>query len=682
MSSDVAGTSQQVRPDVEAAAPAAAPKPVVPILGGLLVLVLVATAIGLVLGGGAYTPPAVGIVDSGPVVGWLLPLLRAVALAAGIASFGWLGYAAFIGAQQRGGLLGTGALADVKRAGAAAGVWALASLVTALFSLANVLGTPLAEAIRPAVIGQYAWAIPTTRAYLMAALFAGGIWVGVRYARSLAAAAGWFVLAAAALAFAPLAGHSAGYGNHDLALTSGVAHTWAAAVWAGGLLALAVHAWRHDPGVTQAAGRYSNIALIAVGFLALTGVGNAYTRMDTVSDLWNSGYGRLVFIKTAILLVLMALAAVVRRRLAPRLGEQRRLVAGLVAMELALLAVAGGLAVALTQTPYPSVESSPLTVAEQLLGREMPDAPTWSSLILGWQFEPLFLIGGVIAAALYIAGVMRLRARGDSWHPGRTISWLLGVSAIIWATNSGVAIYSEVTFSAHMFGHMLLSMIAPILLVMGTPITLALRALRPAPDGRRGPREWIVWGINSPLAKFITHPIWVLLVFTVGLYGLYYTPLFGWLMGSHMGHLAMQLHFLFAGYLFAYVILGLDPAPRVLAPWLRLLMLLVAMGLHAFFAVPIMMSDIVFAGEWYTLVQPPWVDDLVGDTRLAGGIAWGIAEVPALLLMVVLGVQWARSSEREARRFDRQSERDGGAEMAAYNERLKAMNEAASRRGE
>ncbi|MCB9411602.1 MAG: cytochrome c oxidase assembly protein [Actinobacteria bacterium] len=658
------------------------PRPAFGILGALGAVLLASTAIGLLIGGGAYTAPAPGIVDSGPFVGWVLPLLRASALAAGIATFGWLGYAAFLGPQQRGGLLGTGALADVKRAGTAAGVWTVAALAAALFSLANVLGTPLSEAIRPAVIGQYAWAIPGVRAYLMAALFAGLIWVGSRYARSLAAAAGWFVLALAALSFAPLAGHAAGYGDHDLALTSGVAHTWAAAAWAGGLLALALHAWRHDPGVTQAAARYSNIALISVAFLALTGVGNAYTRMDTVSDLWNSGYGRLVFTKTIILVVLVGLAAVVRRNLAPKLGEQRRVLAGFVGMELLLLAVAGGLAVALAQTPYPRAENSPLTVAEQLLGRQMPEAPTWSSLILGWEFEPLFLIGGVISAALYVAGVMRLRARGDSWHPGRTISWLLGVAAIIWVTNSGMAVYSQVAFSIHMFQHMLLSMIAPILLVMGTPITLALRAINPAPAGRRGPREWIVWAINSPVAKFVTHPLWVLFVFTFGLYGLYYTSLFGWLMGSHMGHLAMQIHFLLAGYLFAYVILGLDPAPRVLAPWVRLLMLLVAMALHSFFAVPIMMSDIVFAGEWYSLVQPPWVDSLVSETRTAGGIAWGIAEVPALMLMIVLGIQWARSSDREARRYDRQADRDGGAELAAYNERLRAMNEAASNRGE
>ena len=172
------------------------------------------------------------------------------------------------------------------------------------------------------------------------------------------------------------------------------------------------------------------------------------------------------------------------------------------------------------------------------------------------------------------------------------------------------------------------------------------------------------------------------MIFTIGLYGLYYTSLFGWLMGSHLGHLAMQVHFLLAGYLFSYVVLGLDPAPRVLPPWMRMLMLLIAMALHSFFAVPIMMSDVAFAGDWYSQVQPPWVDSLVTQTKTAGGIAWAIAEIPSMMLLIALGVQWARSDEREARRSDRQAARDGGAELAAYNERLRRMNEAAARHGE
>lgn len=647
-----------------------------------LTVALLGAGAGLIIGGGRYTPPAAGLTDAGPLVEWGLVAARTLSIAAGVAAFGWLVYAAFLGPQRRGGMLGTSGVVDVRRASRAAVVWCIASVAAAGLSLSVILGSPLSQALQPDVIGLYAWDVPPVRAFLMSAVAAAAVAVGARLATSLAAAAAWAVVAAAGLAFPPLAGHAAGYGDHALALTSGVAHMWAVAAWLGGLLALAFHAWRHDAGVAEAARRYGKLATAAVALLALSGIGNAIPRLDTFSDLWNSGYGRLLTLKVLVFVVALGVAATVRRRLAITLEHKRPAVAGLVATEVILLALAGGMAVALAQTPYPRVQNEAATVVELLLGREMPPAPTLSSVIFGWQFEPLFLVGGVVAAAVYVAGTVRLRTRGDSWPVGRTIAFLLGIAALIWATNSGLAVYSPVSFSIHMGQHMLLSMIAPILLVLGTPITLALRAIPPAPAGRRGPREWIVWGINSPLARFVTHPIWVLLVFTVGLYGLYYTPLFPWLMGSHLGHVLMQVHFLLAGYLFAYVVLGLDPAPRTLPAWLRLLMLLIAIALHSFFAVPIMMSDVAFAGEWYSQVQPPWIDDQVAETRIAGGVAWSIAEIPALILMVVLGVQWSRSDAREARRKDRQADRDGDAELAAYNERLQAMERAAQRRGE
>lgn len=181
--------------------------------------------------------------------------------------------------------------------------------------------------------------------------------------------------------------------------------------------------------------------------------------------------------------------------------------------------------------------------------------------------------------------------------------------------------------------------------------------------------------MHTPVAKFVTHPLWALFVFTIGLYGLYYTSLFGWLMTSHIGHVAMQLHFLAAGYLFSWVVIQTDPLPRDLPHWQRLLLALVAAILHSFFAVPIMMSDTAFGYEWYSQVQPPWLDDLVADTRDAGGIAWGIAEIPTLLLVLAVSVQWARDDTREAKRRDRRVDRDGDAELAAYNENLRRLAE-------
>jgi len=225
-----------------------------------------------------------------------------------------------------------------------------------------------------------------------------------------------------------------------------------------------------------------------------------------------------------------------------------------------------------------------------------------------------------------------------------------------------------------MLQHMTLAMLAPVLLVLGAPATLALRALRPSRSGDRGPREWVVWGLHSPVSKLITHPVFVLAISTFGLYGLYFTGLFPAMMGSHLGHVLMQIHFLVSGFLFYWVVVGVDPMPRLVPYWAKLILLLIYLSLHGFFAIALMMTGEPIGAEWFGQVQPPWITDPLADTYLGGGIAWGFGEIPTLIVLVAVAVQWARSDERTARRTDRAADRDGDAELKAYNERLARMN--------
>ena len=151
-------------------------------------------------------------------------------------------------------------------------------------------------------------------------------------------------------------------------------------------------------------------------------------------------------------------------------------------------------------------------------------------------------------------------------------------------------------------------------------------------------------------------------------------------MSSHLGHVLMSGHFLVAGYLFYWVIIGVDPLPRPLPYWGKLVMLLLSMVVHSFFALPIMSATTPIAAEWFASVQPPWLTDLVADTRLGGGIAWGFGEIPAFIVLVALSVQWARDDTKIARRRDRQVDRVGDHELDAYNERLARLAEADSAR--
>jgi cytochrome c oxidase assembly factor CtaG len=277
--------------------------------------------------------------------------------------------------------------------------------------------------------------------------------------------------------------------------------------------------------------------------------------------------------------------------------------------------------------------------------------------------------------------VWALRRRGDAWPLGRTISWLLGMLVIAWATFGGLGVYSHVLFSAHMASHMLLSMVAPIFLVLGAPMTLALRTLPgPRQPGEVSPRAMLTAFLHSRLSRFLTHPLIGPALFIGSLYGLYFSGAFETLMRNHWGHPVMELHFLAVGVLYYYVLIGVDPAPRAIPPIVRFGMLLVTVPFHAFFAVSVMSAHEVFAGDYWRSLDRPFRTDLLADQYLGGGMAWAMGEIPLVLVMGAILVQWFRTDAREAKRFDRSESRTGDEQLEAYNARLRDLAEHGRRR--
>lgn len=641
----------------------------------LVVVVLASTAVGLVLAGGSYQEPLAGLPDPGPLVGWGAPILRALTDVASIAVVGWILAAAVLDPSGRDGVVSRIGRTDLRRAAGAAAVWAVLALLSMLFELALVLGIPLTQAMTPDIIGTYANEVPTTRALLVTALIGVIVCVGVFLTATTGGAVGWLTLALVATSLPALAGHSSSLGDHALAMSAGVVHAVAAVLWIGGLFALAVHAVRRETPLLRPVQRFSSIAVVAIVLVAVSGFANAYTRLDNGGQLVTTGYGIVVLAKTALVVGLGALGWVMRRRVIPTLDNASRAstfvrTAG---VELVVMALTLGLGVALASSPPPRVEVVYDTFGESLLGFPYPPAPTFADVVLAFRFDALFLAACVVAGVLYLAGVVRLRRRGDAWPVLRTVSWLVGVAIVLWTTNAGIAVYAQVSVGWHMVQHMTMTMMAPIFLVLGAPATLGLRVLKPAHGTERGPREWLVWFLHSWVTRVLTNPFYVFIVYVIGLYGLYFTPAFGFLMGSHVGHVAMQLHFIVSGYLFYWVLIGIDPRPRPLPYWARFVMLLLALSVHGFFAVALMMGTQPLAIEWYSLVQPPWITDPMEDTLDGGQVAWGLSEVPSIIVLIVIAVQWARSDEREARRTDRQADRDDDAELRAYNTRLAKM---------
>ncbi|WP_229053853.1 cytochrome c oxidase assembly protein [Aeromicrobium sp. Leaf350] len=626
-----------------------------------------ALVVAMVLGGSAPEPAAVGLPDPGPLVGWLVPGASLVADVAGIAVVGFLVAASVLLPSSKDDAQGL-AVDAVRVARRAAWVWVVSTVVLYFATAADLFAVPLTDLDRN-VLTAVTRDSEIGRSIVLQAAGALVLAVVLRWTIGVRALAGWSAFGLVVMLPAALTGHAASGGSHSLASVSLYLHVAGVAVWVGGLVALGWIARRGSRRLEAAVARYSTLALWCFVVVGVSGVLNASVRATSIDELVGSAYGRVVMVKALAFVVLGAFGWWQRRRIVAAGSGFARL-AG---TELLVMLGTIGIAVALSRTPPPAGEVL-LTPAEDLLGGPMPAAPTLERMLTSFYPSGIGMAVVGLGTALYVAGILVLRRRGDSWPVGRTIAWVLGMVVVSWATMGGLGTYSHVMFSAHMVSHMLLSMVAPIFLVLGAPVTLALRALPgPRQPGEVSPRGMLTAALHSRVATFLTHPIVGPVLFIGSLYALYFTPLFDTLMRSILGHVGMELHFLAVGTLFYYVIIGVDPSPRRLVPLARFGLLLVTLPFHAFFSIVIMSASVPTGESYWLALDRPFRTDLLEDQYLGGSISWALGEVPLLIVMLALLVQWFRSDLREQKRVDRAADRDDDAELKAYNERFKAL---------
>ena len=330
-----------------------------------------------------------------------------------------------------------------------------------------------------------------------------------------------------------------------------------------------------------------------------------------------------------------------------------------------------GIAVGLSRSAPPQsreLAQEVLSPAQVLTGYPLPPELDFARWFTEWRMDWLWVAFAALAGAAYIAGLLKLRKRGDKWSVLRSISWFIGLLALVYITSGGPAVYGAVLFSAHMVEHMALMAIAPLFLALGSPISLALQALTPRGDGTRGIREWILVLVHSKYSKLVTHPLFAAANFSGSLILFYYSPAFNFAMRYHVGHELMIIHFTLVGYIFIQSMIGADPLPSRAPFPLRLLLLLATMAFHAFFGVSLMMATGLLSGEYFGNMGRPWGDGALVDQQTAGGIAWGVGEIPTLAIAMGVAYMWSKSDARETKRSDRAADRNKDADLGAYND--------------
>ena len=541
-------------------------------------------------------------------------------------------------------------------------LWVITSIGNLLATLANIFESDITEVLKLTIIRSFITQV--TLGKLLAYQIVISLLVFVLSSRvKRNGGAFWLMLLALSGQLAPVfQSHSSSLGSHSLAIGSLVIHVTALTFWIGSVIALRLMVTEDQ---ALAFPRVSTIALWSSFAVVLSGVVNAWTRLR-ISDSWFTTYGALIALKVVLTISIFIFASKVRKGIDLQ---------WLLPFEIGLMSLILGIGSVLNR--FTPEETAPATFdrVRELTGISMPQPPTLSRVFFEYEANGLILGLLVFATALYIRGVVALSRRGDKWPVGRTISFAIGISLLDYATSGGLGLYAHFSFQYHMIAHMVLSMIAPIAIILSAPITLALRTL---PIGRdkeeRGIRGLLINFLHSKPTSIWTHPLVALAIFDGSLFALYFTPLFGNLMTGHFGHLIMDLHFIAAGLLFFHVIVGIDPNPRKVHHLVRVVILLAAMSIHAFFSIALMSANDLIDGGYYQLLDRPWSTDLLSDQKVGAAIGWAMGEIPIVAALIATFIQWMRSDAREAKRADKRSATDL-AEYNAYLEKLAARED-------
>ena len=547
--------------------------------------------------------------------------------------------------------------------------WLLVSALYVIVQVSYLLDQPLAASLDLTVIRSYLTQTSLGKAYLIQII--GILILLLIPLRRLLGSYISLLIALIAITAPVFQSHGSSSGNHGLAIGALIIHVIALSFWVGGLFGLTQLSKQQK---LIALPRFSEIALWSAITVVISGAATAWTRLDSL-QAWQSKYGVITLVKISLAFTLVGFGALHRRWI---IKSDYPSVFRLITAEIGVMftTVFVGSWLSTVNPPDREIISTPALL---VTGMEMPAPPTFSRVLLGYEADGLMLGLLIFLVALYIKGVVILTKRGDKWPVGRTVAFALGISAVDFATSGGLGLYSHFAFANHMMAHMVLGMIAPIGIVLGAPITLALRTL---PLGRNqqesGIRGMFIELLHSKLSKFYTNPVVALAIFDGSLFALYFTPLFGNIMQGHSGHFFMSLHFLLAGFLFFQVLIGIDPLPRKVPHIAKIIVIFAAMSIHAFFSISVMSATTLLDNGYFELLQRPWATDLLADQKLGGSIGWAMGEVPILLALLATFLQWLKADKNEAARIDRAADRAAAMgeddDLARYNNYLAQLN--------
>jgi putative copper resistance protein D len=221
---------------------------------------------------------------------------------------------------------------------------------------------------------------------------------------------------------------------------------------------------------------------------------------------------------------------------------------------------------------------------------------------------------------------------------------MAGVAVLCVAVVSGLASYDDQVFAVHIIQHLLLMMVAPPLLALGGPVTLAIQA------AKRPLQVRIVRLLHHPVVRFLAMPLVGALLYYASMYASLLTSFYPYSLHHDLVHNISHVVMFVIGCLFWWPMVGVDPLPRRLTMPMRLIWMFAGMPFEVFLGVAIM-----------NFSRPIAPEHTLADTHAGGAVFWMASMLITLAAAVVILAQWMRHEERAAARLARV----GGAEIAS-----------------
>jgi putative copper resistance protein D len=613
----------------------------------------VVVALGILGGAGELTGAPSGLLDPGPLVRVGLPVARVLHDLAASLTIGLLVLAAWAVAPEPGTPADRVAgprLIMVRAASVSVGAWLISAVAVLVLTVADVAGVPVSSPTFSGTLVSFVSQIELGRALWISVLLIVAVAVLTVVSSRVVTTA--CAALTALLALLPLAvtGHASGSGDHQNSVTSLALHLVTVTVWVGGLGALLLMARRLGAQLPTVVRRYSTMAGWCFAVVALSGVVNAALRLGSLSKL-TTLYGVLALAKIAALGLLGLAGLRHRTAILPRLEGSggRRAFVRLATVELLVMGATMGLAVALSRSAAPTTQHAAAHTPADLLGY-VPPPLTAARYLTSVYPDLLWLLVTAVALGWYLRAVVVLNRQGARWSPRRTAAFVAGCLALTLVTSGGPAAYGRTGFSAHMLQHLSLMLLVPLLLVLGSPLTLALRTLPSRSDGSFGLRETLETVLASRPIGVLRDPVAAAGLLAGGFIGFYYVSgAFQLALFTHTGHVLMTVYFLTTGCLFVWVLLGADQ-DRVRSAFpvqVRLMTLALTGTMLAIFGLTLQRSGTVLAARWWDALGQEDTAALLTDQHLGGTLA----SVAGVLLLLAAGAAFALTGRGRAARL-------------------------------